>query len=196
MDGDEIGLRKKFVEADQLDADTPGSLGRQDRIVADHLHLEADAAVGDDSPDVTESDDAERLVADLGAGEFAALPFAGLDRGVCRGNMPRQRHHHGDRVLGGRDAVAGRTVHHDDSAARCRFDIDVVDADARAADHFERRGGVDHFARDASAAANQQRVVGRDYFRQLFRLEPGFDVALQLREALEDFDPLRRKRIA
>ncbi len=113
----------------------------------------------------------------------------------CR-DMPRQRHHHRNRVLGSRDAVAGRAVHHDDSTTRRRFDIDVVDADACAADHFERGGGIDHFARDAGAAANQQRVVGRDYFRQLLGLESGLDVDLQLRKALEDFNPLRRKRVA
>ena len=194
--GDEVGVREKLVEADQLNADATGSISGQNRIVADHFHLEPDRAVRDDAPDVTEANDAERLVADLGAGEFAAIPFSGMNRSVGCRDVPRQRHHHRDRMLGSRDAVAGRAVHHDDSATRRRFDIDVVNADARAPDHFERRGRVDYFAGDASAAANQQRVVGRDYFRQLFRLESGLDVDLQLREALEDFDPLRRKRVA
>ena len=178
VDGDEIGARKKLVETDQLDADASGSLRRQDRIVADHFHLQPDRAVGDDPADVAEADHAERLVAYLGAGEFAAIPFASVNRGVGGRNMPRQRHHHRDRMLRSRDAVAGRAVHHDDAAARRRFEIDVVDADARAPDHFERRGRVDYFARDAGAAANQQRVVGRDNFRQLLRLEPGLDVKL------------------
>src|SRR5208283_1351200 len=196
VDGDEIGARKKLIEADQLNAHAPGGFSRQDRIIANHFHLEPKRAVGDDPADVTEADYAERFVAYLGAGEFAALPFAGSQRGVGGWNMPRQRQHHGDRVLRGRDAVAGRAVHHDDSAARCRFDIDVVDADARAPDHLERRGGIDYFAGDARAAANQQRVVGRDYLRQLRGLEAGLDVELQLREALEDLDPLRRNRVA
>ena len=130
---------KSSSRLDQLNADAAGGLRRQDRIVADHFHLEPMRAVGDDPADVAEADDAERLVADLGAGEFAAIPFAGVDRRVRRRDVPRQRHHHRDRVLGGRDAVAGRAVHHDDSAARRRFDIDVIDPDARAPDHFQRR---------------------------------------------------------
>ena len=76
------------------------------------------------------------------------FPLARLHRGGGRGNLPRQRHHHRDRVLGGRDAVAGRTVHHDDAAPRRRFEVDVVDADAGATDHLEPRGGVDDLARD------------------------------------------------
>src|SRR5580704_6946967 len=178
VNGDEVRARKKLVEADQLDADASRSLRCQDRIVSDHFHLQPDRAVGNDPADVTKADHAERLVAYLGACEFGAIPFSSVDRGVGGRNMPRQRHHHRDRMLRSCDAVAGRAVHYDDAAACRRFDIDVVDSDARAPDHFERRGRVDYFASDAGAAANQQRVVGLNYFRQLFRLEPRLDVKL------------------
>ena len=38
-----------------------GALRRQERIVGDHLHLQADGAVGDDRADIAAADDAERL---------------------------------------------------------------------------------------------------------------------------------------
>ncbi len=176
VNGNEIGACEKLVEAYQLDADSSGGLGSEDRIVANHFHLEAESAIGDDSPDVAQADDAESLVEYLCAGEFHPIPIACAQRRVGRGNVPRQRHHHRDRVLGGGHAVAGRTVHHDDSAPRGSFDIDVVHADARASDHLEQGGGVDYFAGDAGGTPDEQRVVGRDYLRQLFRLEPGLEV--------------------
>ncbi len=160
--GDEIGAPKDLSRLDQLDAEPGRGLGGEDRIEADHFHLEAERAIGDDPADIAQPDDAEHLVADLGAGELAALPASGLERSVGRRDMTRQRHHHRDRVLGGGDAVAERAVHHDDPAPGGRVEVDVVDADAGASDHLERGGAVDNLARDFGRAADQQRVVGRD----------------------------------
>ncbi|SRR5260370_6354501 len=76
VDGDEVGVREKLVKADQLNADATCGISGQNWIVADHFHLESDRTVRDDAPDVTEANDAERLVAYLGAGEFGAIPFS------------------------------------------------------------------------------------------------------------------------
>ena len=62
-----------------------------------------------------------------------------------------------------------------------------------AADHLQRIGALDDLARDLGRAANHQRVVGRDYFRQFGRLEPSLDVDLELRIAAEHLDSLRMR---
>ena len=60
------------------------ALRRQERIVGDHLHLEAERAVGDDRADIAAADDAERLAGELDAHEARLLPLAGLGRAVGR----------------------------------------------------------------------------------------------------------------
>ena len=94
-------------------------------------------AVGDDRADIAAADDAERLAGDLDAHEAVLLPLAGLGRGVGLRDLARQREHQRDGVFGGGDRIAERRVHHDDAARRRRRDVDIVDADAGAADHLE-----------------------------------------------------------
>ena len=129
---------------DLLDAEVAGALVREEGIEGDHLHLQAEGAVGDDRADIAAADDAERLAGELDAHEARLLPLAGLGRAVGGGDLAGQREHHGDGVLGGGDGVAVRRVHHHDAALGGRGDVDVVDADAGAADDLEvRRGGQD-----------------------------------------------------
>ena len=64
---------------------TPSSdarLCRQERIVGDHVHLQADAARRDDRADVAAADDAQRLAGHLDAHESVLFPLAGMGRGI------------------------------------------------------------------------------------------------------------------
>ena len=194
---DKVGALENLLETRQLDADPRRRLGGEERIIAEHLHLEADRAVGDDAADIAEPDHAQRLVAHFGAGELAALPAAGPERSVGGGDMTRERHHHRDRVLGGRDAIARGAVHHDYPAAGGGFEIDVVDPDARASDHLERFRAVDNPGGDFGRAANHERVVRLDRGGQLGGLETGLAVELDPRRiAPQHVHPLGRKGIA
>ena len=77
---DEVGARQQFVELDLLDAELGRPLLRQERVERDDVHLEADAARGDDRADIAAADDAERLAGDLDAHEAVLLPLAGMGR--------------------------------------------------------------------------------------------------------------------
>ena len=134
---DEIGAAEDVVELDLLDADLDRPLRRQERIEGDDLHLEAERPVGDDRADIAAADDAQRLVEELDAHEAVLLPLAGMGRGIGLGDLAGQRHHQRDRVLGRGDGVAEGRVHHDDAARRGGGNVDIVDADAGAADHLE-----------------------------------------------------------
>ena len=87
--------------------------------------------------------DAEHLAGQLDAHEAVLLPLAGLGGCVGGGNLAGEREHHGDRMLGRGDRIAERRVHHDDAARGRGGNIDIVDADAGAADHLQILGGGD-----------------------------------------------------
>ena len=91
---------------------------------------------------------AERLVGELDAGEALALPGAVAQRALGGADVAREREHQRDRVLGGRDDVGLGRVADDDARRGRRVDVDVVDADAGAADHAQAR------ARDAISSAS------------------------------------------
>ena len=181
---DEVGALEEIVELDLLDADIPGALRRQERIERDHLHAQAERAIGDDRTDIAAADDAERLGGDLDAHEAVLLPLAGLRRSIGRRNFTRQRQHQGDRVFGGGDRIAERRVHHDDALGRRRRDFDIVDADAGAADHLEPCRFFENLGGRLGRRANGEAVVIADDLRKLVlvlaevRLEIDVDAAI------------------
>ena len=158
---DEIGALEQLVELDLLDAEIDRALRRQERIVGDHLHLQAERAVGDDRADIAAADDAERLAEDLDAHELVLLPLAGAGRGVGFRDLPRQRQHQRDGVLGGGDRIAERRVHHDDAARGRRRNVDIVDADAGAADHLQVLGLLQDLRRHLGGGADGEAVDSR-----------------------------------
>jgi hypothetical protein len=75
---------------------------------------------------------------------FSHLPA--LVEAIGLRDLAGEREHHRDGVLGGGDGVAEGRVHHHDAARGGGGDVDVVDADAGAADDLEPRRGVQHRA--------------------------------------------------
>ncbi len=78
-----------------------------------------------------------------------------------------KRKQQGHRVLGGGHDVRLRRVGDDDATARGGLHVDVVDADAGAADHAQVLGGVDQLGRHLRRRADQDAVVGADLLGQL-----------------------------
>ena len=145
VDGDEVAFGEDFVEGAELDAEGLEALGGDEGVVADDVHLEAAGATGDFGADAAEAEDAEGLAAQLDADELAALPLAGGEGRVGGGDVAGEGEHQADGVLGGGDGDGGGGVDDDDAAGGGRVDVDVVDADAGAADDDEvacRRRGL------------------------------------------------------
>ena len=85
VDGEEIDLRQQSIEiGGGLDADLAGGGGGEERVEAEHLHVEAGGAAGDLAADAAEADDAERLAGQLRADELGALPLGGGRNGRGR----------------------------------------------------------------------------------------------------------------
>ena len=138
------------------------TLRSDERVVADDAHAEAERAAGDLPPDPAEAEHAERLVRELDPAPARALPAAVLERGVRLRDVARERDEQADRVLRGGDDRRVRRVRDDDPASRCRLDVDVVDADAGAADHLQPLGALDHVGGQLRRRADHDRVVAAD----------------------------------
>ena len=167
MQRDEVGAAQQLFEPDFLDAEVERPFGGEIGIVGNHPHLQPERAVGDDRADIAATDDAERLAENLHAEKFVLLPFAGAGRGVGLGDLPGQRQHQRDGMLGGGDRIAERRVHHDDAARRRRRDVDIVDADAGAADHFQLLRPLQYFCGDLGRGADRQPVEAVDCLGEL-----------------------------
>ena len=118
---------------------------------------------------------------------FSHLP-AWVEASAC-GNLARQRQHQGDGVLGGGDRIAERRVHHDDALGGRRRNVDVVDADAGAADHLEVLRLLQDLRRDLGGRADREAVELADQRGELLLVvaEIGLEVDLDA-AILEDLD--------
>ena len=145
VQGQEVAPRPQVIQPlDALDAQLLRLLGGQERVEADDRHAEPLRPLRHRQPDPAQPDDAQRLALELRAGELVAVPLAGFQAVVGLGDVPRQREQQRHGVLGRRDGVAARRVHHHDPAPGRRRHVDVVDAHAGAHDRLEPRLALEH----------------------------------------------------
>ena len=173
--GDGVDLLRRLGA---LDAELAEAIGRDERVVGDDAHPEAERAARDLLADPAEAEHAERLAGELDARVRAPLPAALLERRVRLRDVARERDEQADRVLGGGDDRRLRRVRDDDPAPRRRLDVDVVDADARAADHLEALGALDQLGGQLRRGADDDRVVAAD---DLLERALGVDVDVEAR---------------
>ncbi len=178
MQSDEIGAGEQLVERDPLDPELDRPFGRQERVIGDDLHFQAQGTPGDDRANIAAADDAERLAEQLDPHKARLFPFPRLGRTVGRRDLAGQREHHRDRVLGGGNRIAIRRVHDDDAALGRGRDIDVVDADSGPADYLEGIGGADQLGGDLGRRPHREPVIAGDSTTQFGRPEAGLDIGL------------------
>ena len=178
MDRDNIGASHQLTKLDPFDTKFPCTLGRQERIVDDHPHAQPLGTASDDRADIAAADQAQHFAGKLDADKTGFLPLA-LAHGTVGGrDLARQRHHHGDRVLGRRDGVAERRVHHNDAALGGRRHVDIVDANAGASDDLEVFSGGDHLRRRFGRGTHRKTIIGGNAGDQVFRTQAGLDIDL------------------
>ncbi len=178
VQGDEIGAGEQLVEVNLFDPNTARPFGRQERIVGDHLHFQAQGAPGNDRADIAAADNAERLAEQLDPHKARLFPFPGLRRAVGRGDLAGQREHHRDRVLGRGDRIAVRRIHDDDAALGRGRDVNIINADPGPADHLEGVGGGDQLRGDLGRRAHREPVIPGDAETQLGRAKADFNISL------------------
>ena len=107
------------------------------------------------------------------------------------GNVPGECDEKADRVLGSRDDRRLGRVRDDDPLPRGRLDVDVVDADPRAADHLQPGASLDQLAVELRRGADHDRVVVADPLREIVAA-----VDVDLEPLAEEVDPRLRDRLA
>ena len=166
MQRDVIAVRVERRQIHQCDAQILGDLRGDIRIVRLDAHLERARALHHFPADAAQPDDAQRLAAQLAAHELLLFPLAaGGGLGGLR-NAPRHGQHQRQGVLRHGNGIASRRVHHQDAGRRGGFQIHVVDAHARAADHPQLGRVVEHRLIHLHGAAHDQRIR----FRQVIRV--------------------------
>jgi len=137
VEREEVGAGKDFVEREQSDVVFAGNDRRDERIVADDVHAESLGAASDFEANASEADDAKGLVAKLRTLQRFFVPLAGVHGGVRARDAAAHGDHEAEGEFGDGHRVGSRRVHDDDAAARGLGCIDVVDANAGAADDAE-----------------------------------------------------------
>ena len=184
MQAEHVRLGDHVVELGEFDAELAGPFLGDEGVVADHPHLEAPGALGDQGTDVADADQAHHLARQFGADEALAIPVALAQLVVRLGNAAGRGHHQRDRVLGGGDGVAAGGVHHDDAGGGGRLEVDVVHADPGAADHLEAVVAFKQVAADRGAATDNDTVdVGELLLEGIvvqFRLDQYLEIVVLL----------------
>ena len=164
----EIGAREQIVEFfDELDLQTARARGGEIWIVSDHAHAEGDGAPAQLAADPSHADHAERFVVELDAFETFSVPFSGANARFGRRNFSRDAEQKRKRVLGRRDGISAGRIQDDDAAARGRFNIDIVHADAGATDHAQFAPGVQDIRGHFGLAAHDERAELRNNLEQV-----------------------------
>ena len=187
----ELRALEHLAERRRLDAELAEPLGRDERVVGDHLHLERERTARDLPPDAAEAEHPEHLVGELDAAPASALPPALAQRRVRLRDVAREREQQPDRVLGGGDDVRPRRVGDDDPLPGRGVDVDVVDPHSGPADDAQLRALLDQLGGELRRGADDDRVVVADHVLERRAL---VDVDVELR--LQQSEPRVRDRLA
>ena len=180
VDGDVVRFREQGVEIDELDADLVCAFFSDVWVVTDDVHFKRLHALGHTATDTTNTDDAQRASLQLNAREALAVPLAFLDGLVRLWNVAGDSEHHADGMLNGCDGVAFRCIADDDAASsRCR-NVDVVNADAGAADNLEIVRSGDDFFSHLRLAAGDKAIVLADAGEEFFRRHVGLNIDIEV----------------
>ena len=179
VQGDDVGALEQLVQFHLLDAHFLGPLRRQERVIAHHLHAQAQRPIAHDGADIAAADDAQRLGGQLDTHELGLFPLAFMGGRVGLRDLAGQRHHHRDGVLGRGDGIAERRVHHDHALGGRSRDIDIVDTDTGAADDLEVVRLLQHIRRHLGGGADGEAVILADDGQKFVLVEARLEVHVE-----------------
>src|SRR5439155_16841410 len=189
---EEISFGENLLRAlGALDPELAKSVFRDEGVVREDAHLEPNSSPRDLLADAAEAENPERLSRQLDPTPARALPASLLERGVRLRNVAGECEQEANRVLRGREDRGLRCVRDNDPAARRRLDVDVVDSDARAADHLQPLAALDQVRGQLRRRPDDDRVVIADRLREV-----GLGVDVDVEALPEELDARLRDRFA
>ncbi len=170
---------------------------REERIVGDHVHVEGLGALGELGTNAAHAEDGEALGVELNPliSLAGSLEVTLQHRGMGGADIAGGAEHQSESVLGGRNGVAGRRIHHDHAVIGGGLAVDVVHADARAADCLEIVRGGQHLGGHLGFGADHQSMVVADDLQQLVRFESCLYIDRDAGSGCEGFNAFFRDRI-
>ncbi len=198
MDRDEVGFRVEVVDfLDEFDLEGFGAGESDIGVEGEDAHTEGIGAAGDFGADAAHAEDAEGFLVEFDAGVLFPVPFAGFHGAVGLGDIPGEGHEHGESEFGGGYGISAGGIHDHDAVLGSGFDVDIIDADAGAADDLEVGGGFDDCAGDFGFGADDEGGYVLEEGQQFcFRQAFGEDGDFELRAFLESGNTFRRDGVA
>ena len=147
VQGDEICLGEQSIEVSLFNAHFNRAIGGEERVKGDNFHPQSQRAAGDNRSDIASANKAKRLARNLNAHETVFRPLTRLRLRIGLWQLTREGEHQGDGMFGRGDRIAKRRVHDDNTLGRRIRDIDIVDANARAANNLQLRSRVQYLLR-------------------------------------------------
>ena len=137
VERDKIALGEQALERRQFNFRFARGGFADVRIESQHAHLKRARAPRHFAADAAETDQPERFAAQLGACGGRLFPAAGANRGVEARHLPRQGQKQSEGMLRHAHCVAAGSAHHQHASARGRVQVNIIHADAGAADDAE-----------------------------------------------------------
>ncbi len=165
VQGDDVAHAEQFGQGADLLGVAQGQLG--DDVIEEHLHAQALGQHRQLGADGAVADDAQLLATDLEGIGRALDPAAPVAGGVLGRDAAQQQDGLGQHQLGDRTGVGIGRVEHSDAALAGGLQVDLVGADAEAADGDQLLGAVEHLFGELGARADADEVGVGDLFLEL-----------------------------
>jgi len=182
VQGDDVALAEQVVQVADLRGVAQRQLGHH--VVEADLHAERFGEYRELGADRAVADDAELLAADLEGVRRALDPAAAVAGSVLLGDAAQQQDGFGEHQFGHRASVRVGRVEHCDTALAGGVQVDLVGADAEAADRHQFLRAIEDFFGQLGARADADEVGVSDLALQFVagerRLDE-FDVAVTSR---------------
>ncbi len=171
---DDVGHAQQLVQAADLHRVAQRQLGHG--VVEEHLHAQGLGEYRELGADRAVADDAELLATDLEGIRRALDPAAAMAGGVLFRDAAQQQDRLGQYQLSHRAGVRVGRVEHGDTAFAGGVEVDLVGADAEAADRDQFLRAVEDLFGQLGAGANADEVRIGDPFLQLVAGKRGLEV--------------------
>ena len=140
-------------------------------VKGDDLHFESQGPSCHFCADLSQSDDAQNLVAYLDAQETALFPFASLSATIGRRYLSGQGHQHGDSVFRRGDNIARRRIDDHDSLPRGCLYINIINANPSTTHNLQPHCSRQNIACHLCFAAYDQGMIFPYNGPELFRFK-------------------------
>jgi hypothetical protein len=173
VDRQKVGPGPDLFQLAEFDTQRIGRARWQEGVVHEHGHSECLGPDRDLAADPSHAQDAEGLRVEFDSHQTLLAPLAGVHARMAGNDVAAQRHQQGPGVLGRRERVLARGIHHDHPAFRRGLHIDVVHPGPRPPDHPQSRRGVHECGVHRGGAPYDEGIAVGDRLLEILAGLPG-----------------------